>query len=349
MPTPLLLLAIVGAALTVFIASVIATGAAYRYARHRQWFAVPNARSSHIVPTPSSGGVGFVAVTLALLALLGWSGRVDRSAVAALLVGGAFVAFIGWLDDRRQLRAGMRAVAYALAAAWAVWSIGGVDHLYLGVISMEFGYWGSLIAFASILAFSNFTNFMDGIDGLVGSFSVIVGGVLALLFFRAGAPGFAAVCAIIALTSLGFLVWNWSPAKIFMGDVGSVFLGFSFATVAVLAEQRRILPALLWVILFAPIVVDAGFTTLRRALRGERWWEAHRTFSYQRAVARGYTHQTVVLNAMLLECALVVLAFVGSSHPTRLLPATAVAVGITSVVWGWYQFTPDPRSSRVPV
>ena len=331
------MLAVAGSILTIFLASALCTGMAYWYARQRQWLAIPNARSSHAVPTPSSGGIGFVPLILFLLAVLGWSGRLDGSVAAALFGGGALVACVGWIDDRRQIPASIRALAYAIAAAWALWQIGGLDHMYLGMV-VPLGMGGTFIALFGIFGFSNMYNFMDGIDGLVASYAVVAGSTLAFLFFRVGAIGFATVTAILAASAAGFLVWNWHPARIFMGDVGSVFLGFSFAVLGVAAEQFRILPALVSVILFAPFLVDGLATMFRRMLRGERWYEAHRTFAYQRAVQRGHRHSTVTMGALALEAVMVTLAVAGALQPHDMLALTFLAVFVSVIVWGWFQF-----------
>ncbi|MDO8599633.1 MAG: hypothetical protein Q7S02_06005, partial [bacterium] len=252
---------------------------------------------------------------------------------------GAAVAVVGWFDDRRQLRARVRIAVHTLAAVWALWWIGGLDHLSIGSSVRSLGAMGTVLAFLAIVGFSNLYNFMDGIDGLIGSESVVVGGVLGLLAFLAGAPGIAMALWVLAAASLGFLVWNWHPARIFMGDVGSVLLGFSFVTIAIALEQFRFVPGLLAVVLLAVVVVDAGFTTIRRALRGERWYEAHRTFSYQRAVQAGHRHSTVVLGVLVLEVVLVACALVAWLQPPLLIPAMLSALILTTIPWAWYQFS----------
>lgn len=320
-------------------ASSLLTGLVYVHARRKRWLAMPNARSSHAVPTPSSGGIGFAVVALGVFAILGFTGSLSAPLAAALVGGGALVAIIGWIDDRRQLPARVRLISYAVAAVWAIWWIGGPDTLTVGRTTMSLGVWGALLAVLATLAFSNLYNFMDGIDGLISSHAVLAGAVLALLSFLAGASAIAASYGTLAAAALGFLVWNWHPAKIFMGDVGSVLLGFSFAVLAVASEQLRAVPALTWMTLFAPVIVDAGFTTIRRALRGERWYEAHRTFSYQRAVACGYRHSTVVLGVLVLDVALVAFAFIGLRRPALLLPSFVASLLLTSMIWARYQFT----------
>ena len=335
---------VIGAFVLVFVSSAVLTGLVYAHARRKRWLAMPNARSSHVVPTPSSGGIGFAVVTLGVLTMLGATHALPASLAIALVGGGVLVAIIGWIDDRRQLPARVRLVAYILAAVWAIWWIGGPDTLTIGWTFVSLGVWGTLLAVVCVVAFSNLYNFMDGIDGLIGAHAVFMGGILALLTFLVGAPALAAAYGILTASALGFLVWNWHPAKIFMGDVGSVLLGCCLAVLAVASEQLRALPALTWMTLFAPVIVDAGFTTIRRAFHGERWYEAHRTFSYQRAVQSGHQHSTVVLGILIIDVLLIFFAIVGLQRPTFLLPSTIAALLMTTVVWSWYQFRPSLRS-----
>lgn len=338
-------LRVLGVFTVVCLASAMLTGIVWWHARRQRWFAIPNARSSHTVPTPSSGGIGLTVVSLVLFTVLGFTGTLDARIAWALVGGGAAVAVVGLLDDRRQLPAHARIAVHVLAAAWALWWIGGLDHLHVGASVRAIGAVGSVLALLAIVGFSNLSNFMDGIDGLMGAEAVVVGWVLGFLALASGAPGIAVALWILAASALGFLFWNWHPARIFMGDVGSVFLGFSFATIAVAIEQFRILPGLLAVILFAVVIVDAGFTTIRRAFRGERWYEAHRTFTYQRAVQLGHRHSAVVIGAMVLEVGYAALAVAAWITPTFLPAAVAIAFLTSTIVWAVYQFrSPEPRT-----
>lgn len=330
---------IIAAFLLVFASSATLTGFVYAYAQRKRWLAVPNTRSSHTVPTPSSGGIGFATIALGVFSILEFTGSIPAPLAVALVGGGLLVAVVGWIDDRRQLPARVRFIGYVVAATWAVWWIGGPDTITIGRTAVSLGVWGALLAVLAVVTFSNLYNFMDGIDGLIGSHAVLAGIVLALLSFLAGSPALAIAYGVLATATLGFLVWNWHPAKMFMGDVGSVFLGFAFAVLAVASEQLRAIPALTWMTLFMPIIVDAGFTTIRRALRGERWYEAHRMFSYQRAVAAGHRHSTVVLGVLVLDVVLTALAVAGLLQSAFLLPSFIAALLLTSIVWAWYQFT----------
>jgi Fuc2NAc and GlcNAc transferase len=170
--------------------------------------------------------------------------------------------------------------------------VGGVPVLPLGGTPWEWGWIGQFLVLVGMVWLVNLYNFMDGIDGIAGVEAVCAAGFGAGLLATHGMPGLAAVAAVLAASCAGFLFWNWPPAKIFMGDVGSGFLGFSFGLLAV-GSARQQAPLLWpWLILLLLFVVDATVTLLRRFFGGERWYEAHRSHAYQHA-SRRWGHRTV--------------------------------------------------------
>jgi glycosyltransferase WbpL len=276
-----------------FFVTVLLTGVSRRYALRRALLDVPNERSSHSVPTPRGGGLA-IAVTLAVgIAVLGWLGPMQANLVWALLGGGVLVAGIGWLDDHRHVPPRWRASVHVAAAIWAVYCLGGLTQLTLGGESWRLGWSGSLLAVIAIVWLINLYNFMDGIDGLAGVEGVSAGLGAAALLWWSGAPGLAAAAALVAMSCGGFLWWNWPPARIFMGDVGSGLLGYCFAVLALAGEKSGSVPAVAWLILLAVFVLDATFTLISRVLRGEQWYTAHRGHAYQRGVQLGYSHRRV--------------------------------------------------------
>ncbi len=281
--------------LTAYIIAVLLTGVSRRYALRRSLLDIPNDRSSHSVPTPRGGGLA-IAVTLVVgLAVLGLLGVVPARLVWALLGGGTLVAGIGWLDDHRHVPPRWRAAVHVLAALWAVYCLGGLAEIALGGRGWHLGFLGSLLAVVAIVWLINLYNFMDGIDGLAGLEAVITGLGAAALAWWGGAPGLAAAAALVALSSGGFLWWNWPPAKIFMGDVGSGLLGYCFAVLALAGEKAGAVPGVVWLILLAVFVLDATFTLISRVLRGEQWYTAHRSHAYQRGVQLGYSHRRITM------------------------------------------------------
>lgn len=285
---------VAGLLAAVFALSWWLTGRLRAYALRRQLVDVPNARSSHSVTTPRGGGMAIVVSVLAALPILGGAGLLPWPAIAALAGSGAVVATIGFIDDHGHVPAPWRLAAHFVAAWWVLASFGGPPDLpdpFPGVSSV----WlvlGSLY----VVWVLNLTNFMDGIDGVaaVETVTVCVGGV-ALYWLAGPLDPVAVVPLVLAAATAGFLVWNWPPAVIFMGDAGSGFLGLMLAALSLQAGERG-LPLLCgWVILLGVFITDATVTLVRRAARGDRLHEAHRTHAYQHAARRYGAHKPVTL------------------------------------------------------
>jgi Fuc2NAc and GlcNAc transferase len=288
---------------------------------------MPNERSSHAVPTPRGGGLAIAAVVLGGMTLAAFRGWLPLDVTMALVGGGLLIAAIGWLDDWFNLNAWPRLLVHAIAAVWALAWLGGMPRLQVGAGTVGLGLFGSVLAVLGIVWATNFYNFMDGIDGIAGVQAVaagIAGGVLLML---AGAPDLAGAAVLVGAASAGFLVWNWAPARIFMGDVGSGLLGFLFAVLAVASENRGAVPLLAWTLLLGVFVVDATLTLLRRALEGEPVFAAHRKHAYQRAVQAGMSHARVSTLVLVLNVALAPLALLALRLPDYLLAITGAGIG----------------------
>lgn len=334
----------IGLAGAAFLASVVLTGLARRYALARTLIDRPNERSSHAVPTPRGGGLAIVIVVLAGVAAMGLAGALPAKTAAALGGGGVLVAAVGFADDRRSVSARVRFGVHVLAAAWAVGWLGGMTDLTVGASRAHVGWAGTLLALATIVWATNFYNFMDGIDGLAAGETASVGLVATLLLDRAGSP-LAGLALLTAAAAAGFLAWNWPPARVFMGDVGSGFLGFMFAALALASENAGELPALVWLILLGVFFADATITLVRRMARGDQWYAAHRTHAYQRMVQSGWPHRRVTLLVLLLNVALGALAW-GAVRKPEWLPlhiGTAIAA-LGMLYWLVERRRPMPTS-----
>jgi len=330
-----------------FIASLAMTGVVRRYALSRGLLDRPNERSLHSVATPRGGGLAIVLVVLTGIVVMAFRGALPIATAVALAGGGALVAGVGFLDDRRGMPARVRFGIHLLAAAWAVWWLGGMTELTIGASRALVGWAGTLLALATIVWATNFYNFMDGIDGLAAGEAVTVGVAGALLVGHSSSP-LAGLAILIAGASAGFLVWNWPPARIFMGDVGSGFLGFMFAALALASENAGDLPALVWLILLGVFFADATITLVRRMLRGDRWYHAHRTHAYQRIVESGWPHRRVTLLVLLLNTALAGLAWGAISEPRRLpLQVFVASIGLGLLYWLVERRRPMPASGPV--
>lgn len=305
-----------------WLAAVLLTGSARAYALRRALLDIPNERSSHTVATPRGGGLA-IAITLAIgVMVLGLFEVLSINVAWALLGGGTLVAGVGWLDDHRHVAPRWRVLVHLLAAVWALYWLGGLSELMVGEVSWNLGWLGSLLAVLGIVWLINLYNFMDGIDGLAGVEAVTTGVGGALLLWWLGAPGLAMAALLVAVASGGFLVWNWPPAKIFMGDVGSGLLGYCFAVLALAGEKSGALPATVWLLLLGVFVMDATFTLIHRVIRGERWYTGHRSHAYQRLVQMGYPHRQVSL-------------IVAGLNVLLLLPAAAFSAVYPGTLFGW--------------
>jgi UDP-N-acetylmuramyl pentapeptide phosphotransferase/UDP-N-acetylglucosamine-1-phosphate transferase len=260
---------------------------------HREILDLPNERSSHRVATPRGGGIAVIGSVL-----LAWivAARTDLvpSGVFGIGLGAMLLAVVSWLDDLRSLSPVMRLLVQTAAVAIGVLVLPGPhDPFRLAAIGLVWIWWINLF------------NFMDGIDGLAGSEAAAIGGGF-LLFAGVGAasdPALRTLAAAVTGAAIGFLVWNWSPARIFLGDVGSVPLGYVLGFLLFdLAVRGRWTIALILPLYF---LADATITLFRRLLRGERVWLAHREHFYQQAVRRGLSHAAVVKRVIAADLMLI--------------------------------------------
>lgn len=295
-------------AYTVALAFLVTAGVATLLTAWARWYAlknalfdIPNERSSHRVPTVRGGGISIVACALLGGVLLWVSGAISADFTMAWIGGGLLVGAIGWLDDHGHVAPVWRALCHLAAAAWAVAWLDGLPALVVGDKAIALPWIGHLLAILGTVWLINLFNFMDGIDGIAGSEAVFVlttGGVL--LWFD-GAGGLGTLSLILAASCCGFLIWNWPPAKIFMGDVGSGALGFFIAILALAGERASATPILIWLILCGVFVCDATYTLLRRLALRERWYAAHRSHAYQRLVQMGWSHRSVTGTVQLIN------------------------------------------------
>ena len=253
---------------------------------------IPNQRSSHDRPVPRGGGIAIVVTFMAAAVAATFIANLDPSLLSAIL-GGTLVAAIGLVDDYREVTAGWRLVLHTVAALWAVYWLGGLpDGLLPGVPLFLVNSLGVLCTVWLI----NLYNFMDGIDGIAGieTITTCVGGVV--LYVSSATDGMAWIHPAMLLASVsGFLFWNYPPARIFLGDCGSGFLGFTMAVFCVQAAQLA--PALFWgwIILLGVFIVDSGVTLGRRMWYRQRLHEAHRSHAYQVAARKAGGHAPVSL------------------------------------------------------
>lgn len=297
--------------LTTFALSFFIIGQYRKHALRKKVVAIPNERSSHSLATPTGGGIGLILSWTFGLGLLSFSLPEDQSLLIALAAG-LIVAIIGFFDDIFQLPALLRLSVHILAAGLLSYIL--VQHGPSTIME------GDSVAFSKILAVSalafavvwsiNLFNFMDGMDGFAANESVFIFSIGGWFLWYQGAHWLAFAAWLLVAANLGFFAWNRPRARIFLGDVGSGFLGYLVATFAVLGQVFYSIPAVLWVILYGAFFFDASLTLIRRIIKGEKWYAAHRSHAYQRLHhLKAWSHRRILVglafvNMFLAGCAL---------------------------------------------
>jgi UDP-N-acetylmuramyl pentapeptide phosphotransferase/UDP-N-acetylglucosamine-1-phosphate transferase len=317
------------APLVVAFATALAGGWGYlRWAPARA-LDIPNQRSSHSSPVPRGGGLVILAGFLVGLGVwLAMGGSLSPRALG-WLAGALIVASVSFVDDLHPLPAGPRLLTHALGAV--LLTLAGVQEREMSLLL------ALPLAFVWIAVVTNVYNFMDGIDGLAASQAILAGAALALAGSVVKNPLLSVGGGLLAAGSAGFLVYNVPPARLFMGDVGSTFLGFSFAGLSLLGNigvGGGRLPVEFGLVILAPFLFDGLVTLARRIVRGERWYAAHRTHYYQRLIQRGWSHGQVtsLYAGLAVVAAGVGLLGLAVDAPARQLLAVVAYVPMLAVV-----------------
>ncbi|MFJ1338381.1 glycosyltransferase family 4 protein [Pseudomonas caricapapayae] len=266
-----------------------------KYALAKSIIDVPNARSSHTVPTPRGGGVAIVLSFLVSIIALASLSLISLTELWALLGSGLCVAALGFLDDHGHVAARWRLLGHFSASIWAVYWLGGLPTMTLFGFDVDLGWLGSGFSILYLVWMLNLYNFMDGIDGIASVEAICACLGACLLYWLAGFGSLTILPLVLAMAVAGFLFWNFPPARIFMGDAGSGFLGIILAMLSLQAAWAS--PKLLWgwLILLGVFIVDATFTLIRRLVRGDKVYEAHRSHAYQFASRQFGKHLPVTL------------------------------------------------------
>lgn len=279
-----------------FVAAVFLTRRIRRLAHAHNFLDVPNSRSSHYTPTARGGGLAFVIVILAVICLSGLVNWLTPLWAVGLLGAGGALAIVGWIDDRGHVAAPIRLMIHAGAAIGVTATLGPLSLDWAGSWPPAVEWFTTILLIVWII---NLVNFMDGIDGLAASESCFVLFGFALCLAAAGDwQGSGALALVAGASVAGFLLLNWPPASIFMGDVGSGFLGGLLGGILLLADRIGLEFTAAIGILFAVFVTDATVTVLRRLLQGRPIWAAHRSHAYQRLARRWSSHLTVTYLAL---------------------------------------------------
>lgn len=271
--------------------SLACTGLIRNYALTHNFLDEPNQRSSHVVATPHGGGVAIVVTFQLMMVVAIYTKVLPVSDVLVYLFAGTWIAIIGLLDDIRHIPARWRLLSHFIGAAAVLLWLGGMPPLTIAGDSYDFGWIASFAAIVFLVWLLNLYNFMDGIDGIAGieAITVCLGGII-LYWLHRELTGLWVLPMTLVAAASGFLFWNFPKARIFMGDSGSGFVGFVIGIFALQAAQFS--PELLWgwLILLGAFIVDATVTLVRRVIRGEKFYEAHRSHAYQYASRKYNSH-----------------------------------------------------------
>jgi UDP-N-acetylmuramyl pentapeptide phosphotransferase/UDP-N-acetylglucosamine-1-phosphate transferase len=311
---------------TYIIAFLLLAGLSYlcvwgfrRYAELHEILDRPNERSSHTTATPIGGGWAIVILVL-LTALFSLK---DITLIHALvyITCAVVLAWVGWRDDVRSLSPTFRFLVQAVVAAASIFVMGYFKFVTIPMVGeIPLGIVGILITFLWIIGMTNAYNFMDGIDGMAGGVAVAGGLGWMMLASNAKTPFAFWVAFAVAASSLGFLGHNWPPARIFMGDVGSTFLGYTFAVLPLLSSDKSGDALMLGTLLMWTTIMDAGVTFIKRVLRRENVFAPHRTHLFQRLVIAGYSHAAV----------------------SSLYISLTLLAGLLAYAWSWGQWYAPP-------
>lgn len=301
---------------------LLASAAARHLADH------PNERSLHAAPIPRTGGIAVMCGFAAGAALIGTQGTVVALALA--------LALLSLIDDWRGLPVALRFGAHLMAAG-----------ALLALLAPPWPLWVTAIVAVLIVWMTNLYNFMDGSDGLAGGMALFGFGAYALAAWLGGAPALALLCAVLAAAAAAFLLFNFHPARVFLGDSGSIPLGFLAAALGIVGQMRDLWPAWFPLLVFSPFIVDASVTLARRLLAGERIWVAHRKHYYQRMVRIGWGHARVALGEYALMAALATtgIALLSAHRAAQAVAIIIVLVGYAAVaIWFDRRWAARPAS-----
>ena len=290
----------------------------------------PGERSLHDRPVSRAGGIAILA-GMAAGVLVAAAAGAPGSGHGWILAGAASIVCVSLADDFRPISPAIRIVVHLAAGGCVVFAGLATDRIVLPGGALDLGaVAGAAFTVLLVAWMLNLYNFMDGMDGFAGGMAAIGFTALAVLCVGRGAVGLVATCLVVAAASLGFLLFNFPPAKIFMGDLGSSLLGYLAAVAMLWAERAASVPLWISVLVFSPFIVDASVTLVRRVVSGEPPWRPHRSHFYQRLVLLGWGHRKTVVReyGLMLACA-------ASAVAAMRLPAAGQAAVLVAWVAGY--------------
>lgn len=285
----------------VFLGALLVTWVLQKHASRLRLLDAPVARSAHSLPTPKGGGLS-ICLTFGLSILYFYLNGTVPEAEFLALSGTLLVATLGLLDDVRSLRLRWRLPLQFCAAGWVIFFLGGVAPIHFGLFVVSNQLTLSVMGIFALVWLLNLYNFMDGIDGIATAELLFVNVMSLFLVINSNDQLIGLISSILLFSGAGFLVWNWPPAKIFLGDVGSNFIGFVLGIVALISMKYEIFTVWTWFILLGVFVVDTAVTLIVRILRGDNWYEGHASHAYQNAARRYKSHAKVTIRVIGVNC-----------------------------------------------
>ena len=305
----------------IIVVSFVLTELIRRYTIKKNLIDIPNDRSSHTIPTPRAGGL---SVVITFLVAMSFINSLSQDIYFAFIGSGVLISSVGFWDDHNHISAKWRLLTHFLASFWVLYWLGGIPEFQILGFNINAD-WVGIVAIAFLLVWLlNLFNFMDGIDGIAASETIFIASTGAYFSWLNDLESLSFVSLLLAASTMGFLILNWSPAKIFMGDVGSGFLGLMLGIIAYanIIEGSQVW---IWLILFAVFLVDSGVTLMQRIINGDKFYEAHCSHAYQHA-ARKWGHKRVTISVIIINLIwLFPLAIISDLNPDLSLWITILA------------------------
>ncbi len=299
-----------------FVTAVMLTGLLRSVAIRIGFLDNPVARSSHSIPTPIGGGLAVVLPVFIASAYAVYMGQLEKGFFLSLF-GAYAVAILGLIDDLKNVHVIWRIPLHFCAALWSLFWLGELPALDFGFFTILNQSVLFTLALLALVWLTNLFNFMDGIDGLAGAELLFVTGFSLVTGISGIQSGGSGLLTVACASAAGFLVWNWHPARIFMGDVGSSFAGFFIGIMALFTVQAGVMTYWTWLILLTTFAVDATLTLTCRFWRGDRWFEGHNTHAYQHAARKFQSHRKVTIATILVNiCWLTPFAIASVLYPS---------------------------------
>ncbi len=287
--------------ITLFLLSFFLTFFIRKLAIKKSILDFPNERSSHKTPTPKGGGLAIAIIWFLGLVYFYITDNINQRLFLSFMPG-ILLVIIGIIDDIIAIKPVYRLIFQLIVSGIAISIIGGLEKLNLGFYIVENRLALTILALLGTVWFINLFNFLDGIDGYIGMEVIFITSAAFILFNDN-------IALLLLVSTLGFLVWNWQPAKIFMGDVGSTLLGFNIAIFSIYYQNTSKSSLVIWLMLSSVFWFDATLTLFRRYRNKEKLIIAHRKHAYQRIVQAGFTHQKTVIYAFLLNLIILLLSY----------------------------------------